>query len=400
MSNRQKYYIYHALWAVVNQFISGGMIQTLFAELGFSLSQISSYCATISSVQMTMAVINIFLSDRIKNVKRATAFLLLSPLLLFLSILPICFQSTVPADAAFHIICIAVVCTCLFLGIQGIFIYRLHFLTLDMNEYTDFSSKATICGGSCSIGAGMLITALSTVWPFRQIGRIMLILCCIFCVTCCILIASMKVHPADPGSSTKSIENRFSFKNFLLPYFRWFYLPNYLRGIGMGIINSISVICIKEITDNASFVSGLVTLLAATAITGSLLCNRMRKKFTPTGQYVWASMIMAVLLPLSVLFKAPAWFAVLLFMACTMYNVIAVVAAVHAAEVADYENIGMYTSVRMICMSAGQATASALLSAFIDHVPGMLILLLAGLCQAGSALLYHLYEKKYLLKDK
>ena len=79
-----------------------------------------------------------------------------------------------------------------------------------------------------------------------------------------------------------------------------------------------------------------------------------------------------------------------------MYNVIAVIAAVHAAEVADYSNIGMYTSVRMICMYAGQAAAGALISLSIAHVSGMVLLFAGGICQALSALVYHFYEKKYL----
>lgn len=79
-----------------------------------------------------------------------------------------------------------------------------------------------------------------------------------------------------------------------------------------------------------------------------------------------------------------------------MYNVIAVIAAVHAAEVADYSNIGMYTSVRMICMYAGQATSNLLLSAVINSVSGFAVLVFAGSCQVLSALIYHLYGKKYL----
>ena len=101
----------------------------------------------------------------------------------------------------------------------------------------------------------------------------------------------MKEHPVSTG---KPLDHRFHADSFFLPHFKWFYLPNYLRGLGMGVMNSISVICIEEITDDASFVSGLVTLLAASAISGSLLCNLCKKRLTSTGQYVCASILMAV----------------------------------------------------------------------------------------------------------
>jgi len=50
----------------------------------------------------------------------------------------------------------------------------------------------------------------------------------------------------------------------------------------------------------------------------------------------------------------------------------------------------------MICMYAGQATSNLLLSAVISHIPGFAILAFAGSCQVLSALIYRLYEKKYL----
>ena len=393
MTNNQKYYFYYAFWAVILLFTSGGMIQTLFSEAGFSLQQISTYSAVLSTVQMTVTLINVFLSDRIRNVKKATALLALAPILLYTAVLPICFGEDIPSRMMFLIICGAGGLTGLLLGIQNIFIYRLNYSTVDMSNYTDFSSKVTICGGICSIGTGLFITALSAFRPFRRIAAITLILCILFSVSCCLLAGSMKEHPVK---SRRGPQSSFSPADFSLPYFKWFYLPNFLRGLGMGVMNSISVICIKEITDDASFVSGLVTLLAASAVAGSLLCNLCKKKFTATGQYVYASLGMAILLPLSVMCKAPVWFAVLLFLTGCMYNVIAVIAAVHAAEVADYSNIGMYTSVRMICMYAGQAVAGALISICIAHVSGMVLLFAGGICQALSALFYHLYEKKYL----
>ncbi|MBR2948793.1 MAG: hypothetical protein IKC46_02910 [Lachnospiraceae bacterium] len=47
-------------------------------------------------------------------------------------------------------------------------------------------------------------------------------------------------------------------------------------------------------------------------------------------------------------------------------------------------------------MYAGQATSNLLLSAVISHIPGFAILAFAGSCQVLSALIYRLYEKKYL----
>ena len=423
MQNTKKFYIHYAFWAVMMLFTSGGMIQTLFAEAGFSLQQISTYNAIVSTTQMAATVLNMFLADRIRRVRQATGILVLAPILVYLAVLPVCLKLTSPTPAVFGILCSACAATGLCLGVESIFSYRLHYTTVDMNNYTDFNSKINLCGGVCSIGTGLFVTALSTVFPFLKIAAVMLLVCCGFSISCSALILSMKEHGAVSANggtttpaatdaaalcptpaqdtvsqpSTRPVKHNFLLKNLLTPVFRWFYLPNYLRGLGMGVVNTISVICIKEITSDASFVSGLVTLMAASAVAGSLLCNLLKKKFTSTGQYVNASLLMAVLLPLTVLFKAPAWFAVILFLAGTMYNVIAVIAAVHAAEVADYHTIGMYTSVRMICMYAGQATASALLSAAIDRVPGAAILAAGGLCQAASALLYHLYEKKYLL---
>lgn len=239
---------------------------------------------------MAVTVINIFLSDYVRRVRQATALLVLAPVLLYAAVLPICFGSGIPADSMFRLICAAGAVTSLLLGIQNIFIYRLNYTTVDMSNYTDFSSKVTICDGICSISTGLLITALSALRPFRQIAAVTLILCILFCISCSLLIFTLKEHPV---STDKPLDHRFHIGSFFLPHFKWFYLPNYLRGLGMGVMNSISVICIKEITDDASFVSGLVTLLTASAIAGSLLCNLCKKMLTSTGQYVCASILIS-----------------------------------------------------------------------------------------------------------
>ena len=91
MKNETKYYTEFALWTVIMLFITGGITQTFFSEMGISPAQISLIVSVINIAQIFMMIFNLFVSDIIKNLKRTISILKLSPMLFFLVLLPFCF---------------------------------------------------------------------------------------------------------------------------------------------------------------------------------------------------------------------------------------------------------------------------------------------------------------------
>ena len=106
-----------------------------------------------------------------------------------------------------------------------------------------------------------------------------------------------------------------------------------------------------------------------------------------------SSVIMFVFLPLMVIGKSVPVFCIFFFLAGIGYHIVAVTGAVYAAEIMTYEDMGTYTSVRLIVMTAGQAFATYAVGALSGIVPAFVVLMAGGICQLISGIMFYRYKK-------
>lgn len=392
MSNSIKYCIKGALNAAILLFTSGAIIQTFFTEIGFSGRQIGTYTSLISIAQIVAMVLNIFLADNVKNVKDTLAVLLLSPSLLCLALLPSCFSTNSSVNITYYIALLFCIIQNLFLGFSNVLTYRLPYLIIPMSDYAKLENNNGIISGIFSIVVSGIISFLATIFPFRRIMAFGFCLSIVFCLFTFILIKSMKTKNPSPQNTE---EESFSFNKLLKRAFRYFYIPNFLRGLAMGLINIISVICVKEVTTNASVISGLAVLLSVASIVGCALYQLFRKKLKTSVLYMICSIQMFLFLPGMLIGKNVSIFCICYFIACIGYNIINVSGAVYATEIISYSDIGTYTSVRLIVMTLGQAISSYGVAVAIEYMPSVVILIICGMAQLISGIMYYLYDIRY-----
>lgn len=392
MSNSIKYYMRGAMTAVILLFTSGAIIQIFFTEIGFSGRQIGAYTSLISIAQIVAMVLSIFTADNIKNVKDTLAVLLLSPSLLCLALLPSCFSANENVTIIYYIALLFCVIQNLFLGFSNVLTYRLPYLIIPMSDYAKLENNNGIISGIFSIVISSIISFLATIFPFRRIMAFGFILSLVFCLFSFILIKSMKIK--TPISQPTEKES-FSFKKLLKREFKYFYMPNFLRGLAMGLINIISVVCVKEITTNASVISGLAVLLSVASIVGCALYQLFRRKLKTSTLYMICSIQMFLFLPGMLIGKNVSIFCICYFIACIGYNIINVSGAVYATEIISYTDIGTYTSVRLIVMTLGQAISSYGVAVAMEYMPSVVILTICGMAQLISGIMYYLYDMRY-----
>lgn len=390
-SNKIKHYLHTAFWGIALAFVSGTYLTTFLSELGFSVNQIGTYNTVLQVVQLTMMVFNIFFADTIRNVKKCCALLSLAPLLTCVTLFPLCFLETFSLQPILYLIITVCVFQNLFLGFYNIICYRIPYLIIDMKDYTEVSSKAGVVSGICGISFSSLITFLASVFPFRWIMACGLVISAIFSVASCWLYHSMVIV-------SKEIENAPAKKpnlaDLISPVFLYFYAPNLLRGLGAAFtITAVTLVCIKDITSSPAVLSALGIVGAASSILGNFLCTVIRRKLNNMQLYFFGCIFMLFLTPPMMIGKNIIIFSVFYFLANIAFNVLSVGAAVYATEVVEYSRIGMYTSIRMICMTAGQAIGAALLAAFIDKIPSVLIFLVGGVCYLISGTMYYFWAK-------
>jgi len=130
MKNEMKYYIKYTLWTVAIMFVSGGIIQTFFLEIGFSGRQIGTYTAFVSIAQMAAMLVSIFCADNVKRLKDTVAVLSVSPGLLCVTMLPFCFMENVNVETVYYI---ALFCCCMvsfFTGLHTVLMYRIPYFII------------------------------------------------------------------------------------------------------------------------------------------------------------------------------------------------------------------------------------------------------------------------------
>lgn len=391
MKNETKYYTEFALWTVIMLFITGGITQTFFSEMGISPAQISFISSVVNIAQIFMMIFNVFVSDIIKNLKRSISILKLSPMLFFLVLLPFCFIKGINTNIFF---CCAIFASCivnLFLGFYNVLSYRFVYQITDIKNYATLTNVSVIISSVITVLLSAVITYLSTRVPFRYIAITFFIISIVFSMITSFIVKSMKIIAHE--QETKKSE-KFDFSILLKQDFAYFYIPNFLRGCANGIITVMSVICIKNITDSPVVLSSLVTVYYFACIVASLLYEFITKKIKTATIYVLSSILLCIVLPFSLLGKSLPVFLIFYAVSIIFYSIVSSSNPVYFSEIIDYREIGRYTATRMITMTLGQAISGFFVSFSIDRIPSVFILVVCGVCQLISGVMLYLYKPK------
>lgn len=392
MSNNMKYYIWGSINTIITFFISGGIIQTFFNEIGFSSRQIGTYTSLISVVQIVVMVLSILLADRVTKVKDAISLLTLSRILICLAMLPACFSDTLSVKIIYYI---ALICCCiqnLFVGFSNVLTYRLPYFIIDMKDYAKIENNNVMISGAFSILISGAITFLSAIFPFRAIMATGFVLSIVFCLCSSWLVKSMKIKNEFPESAK---QKKFMLHKLWEHKFRYFYAPNFFRGIAAGLMGVMTVVCMKEITSNASVISGLTTIASVASIIGCALYQVLRNRLKTAALYLLSSILLFLFLPITLTGRSVGIFCICFFFLYIALNIINVSGAIYASEIVRYNEMGTYTSVRLITMTLGQAVANYAVVAAMDYMPTVLILTVCGLAQLASGIMYYHYDVKY-----
>lgn len=160
------------------------------------------------------------------------------------------------------------------------------------------------------------------------------------------------------------------------------------------------MICMKEITSNTSVISGLTAISSLSSIIGCALYQILRNKLKTATLYLSSSIQAFLLLPIMLSGHSVSVFCICYFFIHIAINIINVSGAVYATEIVCYNEMGTYTSVRLITMTLGQAVANYTVVATMDYLPTELILTICGLAQFASGIMYYYYDVKYLKNHK
>ena len=169
-------------------------------------------------------------------------------------------------------------------------------------------------------------------------------------------------------------------------------LPNFIRGIATGIVGVIAVLAMSGGIIVESQASIVTIVLQAGLLVGNLLFVLTCKRFkTRTAMFI-SNTIFCVLLPFAFTFGTIGFIIVLvisLIFRCLVDTAIPVL----VTEIIPKDEIGPFTSIRMLVFTAGQAVAPMLITPISNSVGGVGVLVVAAVLQFLCGLVYFIVAK-------
>ncbi len=393
MSNKIKYYLVGSLYLSAIMLSSGTVIQIFMTNAGISKQLIGVYSSLINIVSLTVNMLFAKFADEIKDVKRANTKSILLIAICCLGFLPPCFAQN-PNQllllTRYVMIPVSILQTA-FISIHSVLDYKLPYYIIDIKEYGSITAIYGIISYACSTVLSLILSYCIdhfdyvTTMLYAFAGSAVLV----FLAALINQTYTMQDLPAISPRKTnaiKAIMELVKMKDFYI-----FIIPNFLRGISMGVISVLAVICLGLGYQNTT-ASVLVTVTNIAYFLGSSIYYILAKRMTAQKICLWGAVL---LIPLSF---TPAFndtgFLILAFLTLVGKLLIDYAVPIRIYNMIPPEIACTYHAGRLLLTSMGTAFAMAISGFLIEGGFSILFIVIGILSQFISSLVYLLYKRK------
>ena len=359
MSNIKKYCIHTVIYNVGFTFCTGAIMQTFLIQAGFSAQQVYLLNSLMQVMQVAMMLVLTFLSGKIKRVKTVTSISYLS-----LSLLTVVFLiGAINPELIKHgyVIAVFIVAAISYVGVglYTILAYCLPYYTIDMKDYGKMTGISTAIAGGASFLMSLAYSILLSKFSYMKTTAAFFVIAIVCFVLTSIVCASMRAKTAEATEESQSKNDVIAvFKNkntYIL------LIPNFTRGLSVGIFNVIATIAISTSILNETTSSYVNVILQIATFTGNMFFALAYKKFSTKNLLLLATLGVCVSFPLSLEFGVVGFFCC--FAIASFFRfVIDIAIPVIITEIIPEEQIGPYTSIRMLIFTGAQAVATLIIT--------------------------------------
>ncbi len=390
MANYIKYYIRNIFYSIAVLFTSTSVIQIFLTELGITSKPIGIFTSLLSVVNVLTNIGFSAFADRCRNVKRTISLLYLPIGGCFLLLIPLCLAEGMAAGTVFILTAVVCLVQMLFITMYSVLEYKLPYSIIDVRQYGQFMSVNGIITGIASTVASYTLSELLGRYSYFTVLSVGFGVGGVCTVLASLINSSLDTshgQPLTPPSNQAKQEGVFAGLGKMLrePSFRRLLLPNFLRGIHMGMLNVAAVIAVA-CGFNTETASRLVTVAFLGNILGSLVYmfasrHMESRKLCLTGSIVTC---LGVLMP----FCSNE-----LFLAIYFVTVLGKIMVDYAVPSQVYATIGpdiacLYQTWRLIITTAGSVFSAAVSGFFIENISVTGFLVIASVCQILSGICY------------
>ena len=333
-------------------------MQTFLLQAGFSAEQVYVLNSLMQIMQVAMMLVLTFLSDKIKRVKLVTSISCLSLSLLTCVFLIGAINPQLIKNVYVITVFIVAGISYVGVGLYNILAYCLPYYTIDMKDYGKMTGISTAIAGGVSFLVSLVYSILLSKFSYMRVTSSFFLLSIVCFILTSIVCASMRVK------NTEANEDRE--KNDFLAVFRnkntyVLLIPNFTRGLAIGIFNVIATIAISESILNETTSSYVNVILQIATFAGNLFFAFAYKKLSTKNLLLIATLGVCILFPFSLELGVIGFFCC--FTVASFFKFVTDTAfPVIITEIIPKEQIGSYTSIRMLVFTGAQAVATLLIT--------------------------------------
>ena len=359
MSNIKKYCIYTTLYNVGFTFCTGAIMQTFLLQAGFLADQVYVLNSLMQIMQVAMMLVLTFLSGKIKRVKFVTSISCLS-----LSLLTAVFLiGAINPELIRHgyVIAVFIVAGVSYVGVglYTILSYCLPYYTIDMQDYGKMTGISVAIAGGVSFLVSLVYSILLSKFSYMKTTASFFVIAIVCFILTGIVCVSMRVKTVEMNREDQEASDVMAvFKNkntYVL------LIPNFARGLSIGIFNVIATIAISTSILNETTSSYVNLILQIATFTANVFFAFAYKKRSTKNLLLLATLGVCISFPFSLELGIIGFFccfAIASFFRFVMDTAIPVI----ITEIIPKEQIGPYTSIRMLIFTGAQAVATLIIT--------------------------------------
>ena len=386
--NKSYFIIAMGLRTVALLCVTGPIMQTFLASIGFSSQWIYIHTSIVQAVNILTITLCSTWADQ-GSVIRRTAFVELPYALLYIFYIPLCLWKSASLMSFLLLtgICLLQsVCIALWTVCE----YKLPYYIFSPREYGSVLSIGGIVGGLISLGTGVMITRLSGMLSYSTLMLSACVVSLVLMLICTAFHLGLKPISDAPASSGPAGKKISQLEVFRYPLFRKMIPANLMRGFGYGTTTIFAAIAL-DLGFDQSVSTALVSAQSIAALAGCSLVG-VCLSFMPARFVTLAGSLTFALIPLMLIPNRFVFLAVfaLVYLGRTLvdYSVPAILRAAIPVQIA-----GPFNAWRMLLHNGGTLIATTI-AAFI---PVTWLLVLTVVFQLISGL--HYYLEKDLRTD-
>ena len=357
--NKSFFIIAMGLRTVALLCVTGPIMQTFLASIGFSSQWIYIHTSIVQAVNILTISLCSTWADRGSVIKR-TAFVELPYALLYILYIPLCLWKSASL-MSFLLLTGICLLQSVCIALWTICEYKLPYYIFTPREYGSVLSIGGIVGGLISLGAGMVIAQLSSVLSY---STLMLSACAVslaLMLACTALHLGLKPISDAPVSSGPAGKKISQLEAFRYPLFRRMIPANLMRGFGYGTTTIFAAIAL-DLGFDQSVSTALVSAQSIAALAGCSLVG-IALTFVVPRVVTLAGSLTFLLIPLMLIPNKFVFLTVfaLVYLGRTLvdYSVPAILRAAIPVQIA-----GPFNAWRMLLHNGGTLIATTI-AAFI-----------------------------------